>query len=155
MITPTAQRTFSNVYWQRSVLIPDVITSFLSHLKKTEPALCCRQATSTAMSLLQCEYLPLTASASASAHILAQKGNLFFDEQVLSFRPNWNTNRMRLLPKTFQSLFSVEVEWLGTRTQALLNPEETAARRHLLLANHENRQHSYLVPSSDLLDVTV
>lgn len=41
----------------------------------------CRQATSTATSPLQCEYLPLTTPGSASAHILglnSWKGNLWW-----------------------------------------------------------------------------
>lgn len=39
--------------------------------------------------------------------------------------------------------------------QVLFSPEETAARRHLLLAKCESRPHSYLVPCSDVLEVTV
>lgn len=66
MITPTTQRTFRNVYWQGSVLIPDVMTSFLSYLKETEPLLCCRRGTSTAVSLLHYEDLPLREPASVS-----------------------------------------------------------------------------------------
>lgn len=76
MVTPTTQRTFRNMRWQSSVLIPDMITSFLSYLKETDLVLCCRQLHQQPPTLLQCEYLPLTAPGSASAH--SWKGNLWW-----------------------------------------------------------------------------
>lgn len=74
MITPTTQRTFRNMYWQSSVLTPDMITSFLSYLLETDLALCCRQLHQQPPALLQCEHLPLTAPASAHSLGLAAEG---------------------------------------------------------------------------------
>lgn len=77
---PNNSRTFRNMYWQSYVLIPDMITSFFSYLKETDLVLCCRQLHQQPSTLLQCEYLPVTAPASASAHILglnSWKGNLW------------------------------------------------------------------------------
>lgn len=80
----------------------------VSYLKQTDPLLCCTQATSAAISPLQCEYLPTdSTSLCLSAHTrpewLERKSwyNLFFDEQVLTFRPSRHTQQDVASAKNF------------------------------------------------------
>lgn len=107
---PNNSEDFEEHVLQRFVLIPDVVTSFLSCLKKTDLVLFCKQATSTAMPLLQCENLPLRAPASASLLTsqdwMAEICSLM--SRCSASNQTGTHNRMGLLPKTLQSLFSVE-----------------------------------------------